>query len=148
MPSTSQKWEKPKPIPFLGNYIDGQFTTSSKPDYTSSKISPADLSDHLSESEISSCKSHVDDAVLAARKAYDFWSGLEFQKRADLLMKLKSLYQIHKEDMAQVISREMGKPLWESQTEAQGMISKIDITLNHSMQLIKEQLRRRITFKY
>ena len=139
MSNSSQKWERPKPISFLGNYIDGQFTIPSEPDYKHSKVSPADFSDHLSESEILSCKSHVDEAVLAAKKAYDFWSGLDFQKRADLLMKLKSLYQVHKEDIAQVISREMGKPLWESQTEAQGMISKIDITLNHSMKLIEDQ---------
>ena len=136
---SNTSWERPKPVPFLGNYIDGQFTVPSKPDYIYSKISPADLSDHLSESEILSCKSHVDEAVLAAKRAFDFWSGLEFQKRADLLMKLKSLYQIHKEDIAQLISREMGKPLWESQTEAQGMISKIDITLNYSMDLVKKQ---------
>ena len=141
MSNISKKWEKPtvKPIPFLGNYIDGQFVIPSKADYTYSRVSPADLSDHLSESEILSCKSHVDEAILAAKKAYDFWSGLDFQKRGDLLMKLKSLYQVHKEDMAQVISREMGKPLWESRTEAQGMISKIDITLNHSIELIKDQ---------
>lgn len=137
-----QKWEKPaiKPISFLGNCIDGQFVIPSKPDYTYTKVSPADLSDHLSESEILSCKSHVDEAVLVARKAYDSWSELDFQKRADLLMKLKSLYEIHKEDMAQVISREMGKPLWESRIEAQGMISKIDITLKHSIKLIREQV--------
>ena len=136
---SNTSWEKPKPIPFLGNYIDGQFTIPSKPDYSSSKVSPADLSDHVSESEILSCSNHVDEAVLAAKKAFDFWSGLEFQKRADLLMKLKSLYQIHKEDIAQLISREMGKPLWESRLEAQGMISKVDITLNYSIKLIEEQ---------
>ena len=139
MSNAPQKWERPKPISFLGNYIDGQFTIPSEPDYKHSKVSPADFSDHLSESEILSCKSHVDEVVLAAKRAYDFWSKLDFEKRADLLMKLKSLYQVHKEDIAQIISREMGKPLWESQTEAQGMISKIDITLNYSIELIKDQ---------
>ena len=139
MSNTSQEWRKPKPILFLGNYIDGQFAVPSKPDYTYSKISPADLSDHLSEFEVSSCKSDVDEAVLAAKKAFNSWSELGFQKRADLLMRLKSLYQTHKEEIAQLISREMGKPLWESRGEVQGMISKIDITLNYSIDLIKEQ---------
>ena len=51
-----------------------------KADYTYSKISPADLSDHLSESEISSCQSHVDEAVFAAQKAFNSWSEFKFSE--------------------------------------------------------------------
>ena len=81
MSNISKKWEKPtvKPIPFLGNYIDGQFVIPSKADYTYSRVSPADISDHLSESEILSCKSHVDEAVLAAKKLMIFGQGWIFK---------------------------------------------------------------------
>ncbi len=131
------KREEIKKIAFLGDYVDGQFVTGQKADSTYEKISPADTSDMLCE--VNSYEGHVDIAVSAARKAYPTWLELSQEDRKNYLMQLKTLYQDSKDQLAQVISREMGKPLWESHTEVQGMISKIDITLNQSMQLIKDQ---------
>lgn len=133
------KWKKPQveKISFLGDYINGHFVVPSKSDNKYLKISPSDTSDILCE--VLSSEDHVDEAILSAKKAYTSWSELGFKERADQLMKLKALYQTYKKELAQIISRETGKPLWESQTEAQSMISKIDITLNRSMQLIKDQ---------
>ena len=132
-------WKKPqvKKVSFLGNYINGQFVVPSEPSNRCLKISPSDVSDVLCEVLFS--EDHIEEAILSAKKAYASWSELDFRQRADQLMKLKALYQTHKKELAHIISRETGKPLWESQTEVQSMISKIDITLNQSMQLIKDR---------
>lgn len=130
--------EKPKGIEFLGNYLNGEFVIPSKTDHKLLKVSPSDIRDHIFEAL--SSREHVKDAVYFAKKAFKAWSSLSFKERAAYFIKAKELYQIHQKDLAEVISRETGKPLWESQKEVLGMISKIDVTLNQSMQLIQDQV--------
>lgn len=123
-----------QPIPFLGDYVDGQFLRAKRPDGEHKGQSPADLKDLTLTIEYT--YDHVDQACQAARTAYKSWRKTSVEDRSNLLLRLKELYQSHKEELARTISRETGKPLWETLTEAQAMINKIDITLNDSMKLI------------
>ena len=124
------------PEPFLGNYIGGEFVLDSKE--PSWKIfSPSDLDDLIIEGN--SPESHVDEACSQAKKAFKPWNHLSLEKRKEKLLHLKEIYQNSTEKTALLISRETGKPLWESRQEASALAQKISITLEHSLKLVETE---------
>jgi len=127
---------KAEKISFLGNYIYGQFKIADKSDGRFKDISPSDLSDEVME--VSYSHDDVDLAIGAAKKAYVQWSRLQLQERKVYLLKLKDIFEKRKNEIAQAISRDTGKPTWEALTEASALINKIDITLEFSSRLIAE----------
>jgi succinylglutamic semialdehyde dehydrogenase len=124
------------PVKFLGDFINGQFVLSDRSDGSWVVKSPADLKDTVIE--VSFDYVHIDRACEAAKKAFKSWSHLNLDERKRYLLRLKEVYTAQSENMAKVIARETGKPLWESKTEVAAMINKIDITLNDSLKLIEE----------
>ncbi|BET97558.1 succinylglutamate-semialdehyde dehydrogenase [Xenorhabdus taiwanensis] len=71
----------------------------------------------------------VNEACQSARKAFPAWSGLAVEKRIAIIQTFADLLAQEKEKMAQVISEETSKPLWETRTEVQSMIGKIAISI-------------------
>lgn len=126
-----------KKIKYLGDYIDGQWRSEESSDGTWSIFSPANLQDEVIE--IRSYYKSVSEACGAAQQAFKKWSHATLDERKNQLLKLKKVFQDRSEEMATVISREVGKPLWEAKTEAAALSSKIDITLEHSLKLISEE---------
>lgn len=126
-----------KTINFLGDYIGGQWMLSDRPDEEWAVPSPADLKDIVIRP--SARFDHVDRAVEAARKAYLPWAHLGMEKRKQYLMRLKEVFISKGPELAEIIARETGKPLWESKTEVSALASKIDITLGFSLKLIAEE---------
>ena len=122
--------------PFLGDYVNNEFVKPQKVDGQWKNVSPADLNETVFSGSYNYVS--VEKAVEAARRAYLPWASLPLKARQEYLIKLKELYIENKSQLAEVISRETGKPLWESLGEAQAMIGKIDITINHSLQLVQE----------
>ncbi|MCB0390168.1 MAG: succinylglutamate-semialdehyde dehydrogenase [Bdellovibrionales bacterium] len=123
-------------IEFKGDYIDGEFVKLPKADGSWKIHSPANKKDLVTEMSFS--YSHIEQACLAAKKAYREWAHTPLQKRYELLNKLKDIYVANSEKLAQVICRETGKPHWEGLNEAKAMAGKISITLDHSMKLVAE----------
>lgn len=121
-------------IKHLGDYINGEWIMPTKPDGEQVNQSPSDLSETVFR--MSYQNSHVDRACEASKKAFPEWSQASQQSRIDILYKLRDLFAQKKEDLATVISRETGKPFWESLTEAGAMANKFAITIEHSLQLI------------
>lgn len=121
---------------YLGDFINGKFVPVQKADGTFKDVSPGDLNDHVMT--VSFSHAHVDQAVEAARKAYLPWARLSMDERKRYLMRLKEAYDSVKNEMAEAISRDTGKPKWETLTEAAALSAKIDITLNQSLDLVKE----------
>lgn len=71
----------------------------------------------------------VDKAVLAAHQAFFGWADLDISKRIDYLHAFaKALYE-KKSDLAEIISKETGKPLWEGLNEVSSMINKVNISV-------------------
>lgn len=126
-----------KEITFLGDFVNGEFLLSNDPDGQWEVKSPADLKDRVLSPKLSF--QHIDQACLAAKAAYLNWTKLGFEKRKEYLLRLKEVYLNRADELAEVISRETGKPLWESKSEVKAMVGKIDITLGHSMRLVKEE---------
>lgn len=119
-----------------GDFIAGRFVAVDKGDGEFKDISPGDLNDHIMTVKFK--YDHIEEACLAAKKAFMPWARLSLNERKNYLLKIKEVFDSHTEQMAQLISRDTGKALWDSLTEAKNLGNKIDITLNHSLKLVEE----------
>ncbi len=82
---------------------------------------------------------HVDAAVLAANKAFLPWARLPQKERIEFVKKLGALFKQREQEIAQCIARETGKPLWESLTEAKGLVQKVNLSLQAGLELVRSQ---------
>lgn len=121
----------------LGDYIQGEFVKIKRKDDEWSVVSPADLQDKIID--VQSESEHVEKACLAAKSAFRAWASKSVSERKEYLLKLKQEFTNRAAEMAECISRETGKPLWETKLEAQALSSKIDITLEHSLKLVSDE---------
>jgi succinylglutamic semialdehyde dehydrogenase len=71
----------------------------------------------------------VNAAVESARAASFAWSELPLSEREQALRRFEEALRERKSRLAEAISLEIGKPLWESLTEAATMISKIGLSI-------------------
>ncbi|EFE94859.1 succinylglutamate-semialdehyde dehydrogenase [Serratia odorifera] len=71
----------------------------------------------------------VADACDAARSAFPDWARTPFAEREQLVRRFAALLEENKARLAETISRETGKPRWETLTEVQAMIGKVAISL-------------------
>ncbi len=124
-------------IRYLGDYIDGRFHLVDQADGEIKDQSPCDLSDTVIQVKFH--RDRVDQSCTAAKAAFYSWSHLTQDQRVQYLLRLKEVYVTHAEEMAKIIARDSGKPLWEGLNEAKGLAAKIDITLSHSARLVKEE---------
>jgi len=122
---------------YLGDFINGKFIKAELADETFTVTSPADFKDTVGEVPVKF--SHVDTAVEAATAAFKTWSHLSLEKRIEYIQRLSEIFLSKKEEFAETISRETGKPLWETRTEAAAIVGKIKITLEHSLKLVADE---------
>ncbi len=125
-----------EPIPYRGDFINGEFVKPSKATGSWKNMSPADLSDEVIS--VQQQNSHVDQAVEAASRAFQDWSEWSIEDRMDVLNKVRDLFGQRESEIAVAISRETGKPLWDATTEAKALVGKFDITFQYSLELVKE----------
>ncbi len=69
-------------------------------------------------------------AVFAARNAFTKWSQTSLEDRIAYLLAFTDLLTQNKDDLAVAISKETGKPKWESLTEVAAMIGKAQISID------------------
>jgi succinylglutamic semialdehyde dehydrogenase len=74
--------------------------------------------------------SEVGAAAALAKEAQKEWSCRPFEERAALLLRFRDTLKKKQDALALTISKETGKPLWESQAEVGAMIGKIDISID------------------
>ncbi|RUO72045.1 succinylglutamate-semialdehyde dehydrogenase [Pseudidiomarina sediminum] len=70
----------------------------------------------------------VDAAVMAARNAFVAWADRSFEDRLAICKKFAELLESNKQQLAEVIAEETGKPVWETLTEVGAMIGKVAIS--------------------
>lgn len=75
-------------------------------------------------------KSQVILTMKAAQQAFTAWSQLNLAQRISYLNRYKQLLERDSESLALLISKEVGKPLWESKTEIVGVIAKIQTSID------------------
>lgn len=123
-------------VEFKGDYISGTFLIPKDRNGEICIKSPADLSDEVAK--ISYSFKSIEDAVTAARIAWKPWKALSVAVRAQYLKKYQDALKRRETEICEMISREVGKPLWESKTEHGAMIAKVDITINESMKWVSD----------
>ena len=64
-----------------------------------------------------STRSDVEEALKSSQKAQKKWCKLPAQKRASYLVEIADLLELHKEEMAVLLTKEHGKPLTQARDE-------------------------------
>ncbi|HEX7068769.1 MAG TPA: aldehyde dehydrogenase family protein, partial [Candidatus Limnocylindria bacterium] len=88
---------------------------------TFTSTSPANHEDVIGEFPASG-PADVDAAVEAAKRAYPAWSAMPAPKRGEILFRVARLLAEHKEELARLMTREMGKVLPEARGDVQEAI--------------------------
>jgi alpha-ketoglutaric semialdehyde dehydrogenase len=101
--------------PRTANFVAGKWTAS-RGGGTYERHNPWRPSEVIGEFP-SSTKEDVDDAVRAATQAWPEWATLPAAKRGAILTKAAAVIDSRVENIAQDMTREMGKPLRESRLE-------------------------------
>jgi succinylglutamic semialdehyde dehydrogenase len=71
----------------------------------------------------------VDSACRAARAAFEPWAMQSLDERIAICARFRDLLKANSEELALLISQEVGKPLWEARTEVTSMANKVDISV-------------------
>ncbi|WP_420849979.1 succinylglutamate-semialdehyde dehydrogenase [Pontixanthobacter luteolus] len=72
----------------------------------------------------------VDAAVDRARRAWPAWAAQPLATRIELVRRFANEVRKASDEMAELISKETGKPLWEARTEVEAVINKVEISVN------------------
>ena len=99
------------------NYIGGEWVPA-RAGATFASLNPADWDDVLG-SFPASAAADVDDAVAAAVAAYPTWRATPAPRRADYVLRVGLILEQRKEELARLMTREMGKTLRESRGDVQ-----------------------------
>jgi succinylglutamic semialdehyde dehydrogenase len=95
-------------------------------------VSPADPRDELGRFPVWDAQA-VDEAVRRARAAFPAWRDAGFEARAATIRRFRDLARERREELAELIAREVGKALWEARGEADLLPAKADVTLKEGM---------------
>jgi len=107
------------------HYINGQWITGSGPILSSTN--PANDQIVWLGNEASSHE--IECAVTAAKQAFPAWSNNPISTRILFITAFADILAHNKESLAEEISKETGKPLWEAKGEVDAMINKIPISI-------------------
>ena len=139
---------------YLGHYINGAFEFSGKENLKAfsgkAHISPADFDDEIFRwPKKNSCP--FDFVFEKGKNAYLPWARLPLDERIKKLLPLKQIIKKEWPELSQIISRETGKPLWESEGEVKSLIGKLRFVLGEGLNRIREKnvpkAQGRIRFK-
>ena len=73
---------------------------------------------------------NVGEAVSRARRAWGDWAAQPLATRIELMRRYANQIRKCAEELAELIAKEVGKPLWEARTEVDAVVNKIDISVN------------------
>jgi aldehyde dehydrogenase (NAD+) len=111
---------KPNAAQTHNNFIGGRWVKSRSGE-TFASYNPANKSEVIGYFASSSADD-AKDAVDAAAKAFPEWKRTPAPARADILMKIGRLLETRKEDIARMMTREMGKVIKEARGDVQEAI--------------------------
>jgi succinylglutamic semialdehyde dehydrogenase len=120
-----------------GNFINNQWIQGEGPTFTS--IDPAN--GKAVWEGYSSSLHDIEKALEAARSAFDSWRRRSLDERIAYLKRFGEALVQHQDQIAETISRDVGKPLWESKTEVASILGKIEISIEAYRQRCPTQTR-------
>ncbi len=116
-----------------GNYIENQWTIPQTPTDEWVRENPAQPEETVFTMPWS--EDGADSAVDAAQRALSDWDRRGIEGRLPFLEKFRDALQARQDQLARAITLEMGKPLWESRTEAAVLLKKIDIMTGEGLRV-------------
>ncbi len=119
-----------------GNWLNGKFILPIDPNGEWIVRSPADLNDQIGRFTYS--YRMVDDAVHCARGAFAPWSRKSNAERVEIIKNFHQMIAVRREEFAEIIAREVGKPLWDAQAEVRAALQEIDVALHESFKPISD----------
>jgi len=111
--------------------IDGVWVDGSCQDWISSNPFTGDEILQGKQASMKQCR----DAVVSAKAAAEDWMVQSLARRVEIAVKFSEVLKDRHEELATLITRENGKPLWESRTEVNACIGKV----SNSIDAIKER---------
>lgn len=102
------------------NYIAGQWVPPHH-DRWFANINPADTRDEIGQFPLSDA-ADLERAVRAAADAFGQWSRIPAPQRGELIRRAGDIFHRRKEELAAIMTREMGKPLFETRGDIQEAI--------------------------
>ncbi len=112
-------------MPGYANFIQGIWTQGNGEPFSSTNPATGETiwtGDSATEEQ-------VDRAVRAARDAKDRWADQPVADRIGYLEAFRDQLEGNRDQLAEIISRETGKPRWESLTEVASMIAKVAVSI-------------------
>src|SRR5476651_2106788 len=109
----------------LSNFINGEWLAGSGAELVT--IDPATGKQTWASKEATA--QDVARACEAAHAAFEAWALTPLAERIAICARFRDLLKENAEELALLISAEVGKPLWESRTEVTTMANKVDISV-------------------
>ncbi len=125
-----------------GNYFGGRYVAFAEEKAGTSanfieRTCPADTETVLWQMQAN--YAHVEAVVDAAVEGFQHWRSVPLEQRVAFLKRYRDQLENGREAAAESIALESGKPLWEAKTEVQAVISKVGVTIEHSLPRIQSQ---------
>jgi alpha-ketoglutaric semialdehyde dehydrogenase len=99
------------------NFIGGEWVAPSSGEYFENR-NPADIDDIVGHFPLSTLQD-VDAAVSSAARGFQMWRRTPAPARGDVLRRVGDILSERKEEIADIMTREMGKPLAETRGDVQ-----------------------------
>jgi succinylglutamic semialdehyde dehydrogenase len=109
----------------MTQWINGQWVAGQGEAMTS--VSP--YNDQVLWRGDSATAAQVELAVKAARAAFLSWKKLSLAEREQVVVAFAEKVKANSEQLAELVAKETGKPLWETRTEAAAVAGKVAISL-------------------
>ncbi len=132
------------------NFIAGEWVEPATGEYFEN-VNPADRSDVIGRFPISG-RADVDRAVVSAQRGFAQWSATPAPARGDVLRRVGDLLSERKNEIADLMTREMGKPLKETRGDVQEGIDTAYYAATQGRQLfghtVPSELRSKWAMSY
>jgi len=128
------------------NFIDGKWVEA-KSGKTFDNRNPANRNDLIGLFPASG-QQDVDDAVRSAKHAFAKWRLVPAPKRGEMLYRVGELLRQHKEEIARIMTREMGKILKETRGDVQEGIDTAFYTAGEGRRLFGETTASELPDKF
>ncbi len=121
-----------------GDYVWGSFVKPERVDGYVVGVNPGDRSDVLGRFPFS--ESSVDEAMEAGVAGGVRWRRLSLKDRATIVRRLREVMSKHQQKIATLVTRETGKPVWESRQEVVAAIRAVDLLLDEGLALLEPRV--------
>jgi acyl-CoA reductase-like NAD-dependent aldehyde dehydrogenase len=141
--ASTTKADKPQTY---GNYINGR-QTKSKSGETFDSFNPANKTEiigHFAASTVEDVKAAVD----AAENAFHAWKHTPAPHRAEIILKAAHLLESRKEELANTMTREMGKVLKEARGDVQEAIDMAKYVAGEGRRLVGQTVPSELPMKF